>query len=141
MGAAKPLLGVVGKEQEPDVAWGVVPVDAGGDLHAAIDFPRIRLVEQTAADICQKFPDFCLADLLDRHSQSAAVVKRNSCCELNELCEDRALGLDRVAADPYVVFPGGFFQSFGRLMGASVAPRSPDDEDVFSFDDLGEKIG
>src|SRR3954451_23019738 len=141
MGAAEPLLGVVGKEQEPDVAWGVVPVDAGGDLHSAVDFPRIWLINQAAADIGQKLPDLGLTNLLDRHTEGAAVVKGDSCCKLNELCEDRPLGLDGFIADPREIFSPCLLQSFRCLMVAGVAAWSLDDENVLSLDDFRREDG
>lgn len=73
--APEPLLGVVGEEEQRDVAGNLVAVHPGREEHAAVDLPRVCLSQKAAFEIGQKLTDPYLADPLDGHAESTAVIE------------------------------------------------------------------
>ena len=54
-------------------------IDLHRNPHAPINFPSIRLIEESAASVVQEFADPCLTQVLDLGIKSPTVIPRYPC--------------------------------------------------------------
>ena len=83
----KPLLGIAGEEEQPDVAGRLVLVDGGGDPHPAVDHGGIGLVAERAADIMKVLAHGGFPKMFDPGLVRYAVIPRYPCGLLDQRLE------------------------------------------------------